>query len=162
MKRMFNRSNFMSLDLFIRDDAIYAINQEIKPDIFIEKTSSQTPRSFRHALIRQKVNNMKNDTWPCVVFEEQLRIVYCLQIISDLLRPSSSLIIALSPSELENIRASILVHRCRVITENEHRIDINDITLILLSKLFVNRQLIDRTSSNEWFSIKKAVKLNRT
>lgn len=78
--------DYIPLGLLTQDGAIYAINQEVEPGFFAEKTSSRTRRPFRHVLIRQEVNNMKGDTWPHVVFEEQPRTIYRLETVGDLLR----------------------------------------------------------------------------
>lgn len=86
MESMFDyESNFPPLGLLTRDGAIYSINQEFEPGTLVERTSSRTRRPFRHALIRQEVNNMKCDTWPYVVFEEQPYIIFRFLTIKDLL-----------------------------------------------------------------------------
>lgn len=97
MERMFNPGpKFIPLGLLTRDGAIYAIHQEVEPGSLIEKTSAQTRRPFRHAVIRQEVNNMKGNTWPYVVFEEQPRVIYRLQNVQDLLRWLVGLAVAFS------------------------------------------------------------------
>lgn len=125
MERMFDYGpDFVPLGLLTRDGTIFAINQEVEPGVLTKRTSSQIRRPFRHALIRQEVNNGKGDTWPCVIFDEQPCTIYRLQTVEDLLRWLGGTAVSFSALKLPSNIAQLLTcggvkgEDCMALTED--------------------------------------------